>query len=772
MPTQGDERQRLLADVAKMVQRGQGRQDVARTLKVSLWEARQLITQARVLLESVPSVRFDATDPQFRSILLRQLNRPRTVKTLAGKLNVSVEEIEAALTDLEERGYIVKRVGNTVQLGKTVQTGGRRIHFPHHFHGKPMQFGVVSDMHMGNKHSRLDVLEAAYDEFARRGIKTVFCPGNYVDGEARFNTHELVVHGFTDQALFAIDNWPQRRGITTYYVDGDDHEGWYYQREGVEFGRYLQLEAQARGRNDLQYLGYLEADIVLRATRGDCTIKVMHPGGGSAYAISYSAQKLVESLAGHSLPAILLCFHPDTPISMADYSTKPISKVRPGDHVLSEGGAVSEVLFTRAEPYEGRLLNLVPYGVPKGTAWCKPDHLLYRKTRAGEEGYVEASRINKGDWLLTPRPISMSRPVTLSTLQYLRKYFYRIEGDRISIRQGASLPAAIEVDEGFAYLLGAYTAEGHIDGNYRVRFALNQKEAAYTARIIQQVQQLDPDVEPTVYDVDGTLKRVLGFSSVALADLLSTLMPGTAPTKRVPACIINSPAHVQLAFMSGLFEGDGCLSDHYYRLTTVSRQLCHQVFFLAVMQGFSCGISCQTRRTRVNWKPVYTVRVKRDSTVQESRGDWFSNAVNDRSVVSRDFCVATLIGVWRKVRRVDSTEYAGPVCDLAVDGTNSYVAGMCLAHNCGHFHKFDYCVPRGVHAIQCGCLTDQSTFLRKKKIEAHVGFVVCTFQQDINGGIVRLAPEWFPFRERTYYQRRDDLQARMTARKPSRGARK
>ena len=84
MPRQDDERQRLLADVAKMVQRGQGRKDVAQALKVSVWEARQLITQARVLLENVPVVKFDATDPQFRSILLRQLNRPRTTMTLAG----------------------------------------------------------------------------------------------------------------------------------------------------------------------------------------------------------------------------------------------------------------------------------------------------------------------------------------------------------------------------------------------------------------------------------------------------------------------------------------------------------------------------------------------------------------------------------------------------------------------------------------------------------------------------------------------------------------
>ena len=79
----------------------------------------------------------------------------------------------------------------------------------------------------------------------------------------------------------------------------------------------------------------------------------------------------------------------------------------------------------------------------------------------------------------------------------------------------------------------------------------------------------------------------------------------------------------------------------------------------------------------------------------------------------------------------------------------------------GHHHKMDYCQPRGVHTLQCGCATDQSLFMRKKKIEAHVGFLICTFQQDINGTVVRFVPEWHPFLGKRYYQLRDDLQAQM-----------
>jgi hypothetical protein len=164
-------------------------------------------------------------------------------------------------------------------------------------------------MHLCSKAERLDVLEAAYDEFARRGITTVLCPGNYIDGECRFNTHELLAHGISDQCQYAIDHWPSKPGIKTYYVDGDDHEGWFQQREGIEFGRYLMLEAQAQGRDDLVYLGYMEADFELKAPEGKAIVKVIHAGGGSSYAFSYSSQKLAESFSGGEKPAICIIGH-------------------------------------------------------------------------------------------------------------------------------------------------------------------------------------------------------------------------------------------------------------------------------------------------------------------------------------------------------------------------------------------------------------------------------------------------------------------------------
>jgi hypothetical protein len=171
-------------------------------------------------------------------------------------------------------------------------------------------FGVTTDNHLCNRNSRLDVLNAAYSTFEREGITRVFNCGNWVDGEARFNKTELVTApGLDHQLDYMIDNWPVKNGIITEYIAGDDHEGWYQQREGVEVGRYLQLRAEGQGRHDLKYLGYAEADVKLTYGGGSAVMRIVHPGGGSAYAISYTDQKRMESYQGGEKPQVELVGH-------------------------------------------------------------------------------------------------------------------------------------------------------------------------------------------------------------------------------------------------------------------------------------------------------------------------------------------------------------------------------------------------------------------------------------------------------------------------------
>jgi hypothetical protein len=233
-----------------------------------------------------------------------------TTKQLCQKLLASEKEIMTMIRVMQDRGILVYLFGDEWGVEKAPPAGTD----DHVYLSRPdgtYLFGFSSDEHLGSKYSRLDVLEDLYDRFAEQGVDRVIGSGNWIDGEARFNKHDLLVHGMDQQIEYMIDNLPKRDGIVTYAVAGDDHEGWYGQREGVDIGKHAEQLMRASGRDDWVNLGYMESFVELRhaKTGKSCQLLVMHPGGGSAYAMSYKPQKIVESFEGGEKPSALLIGH-------------------------------------------------------------------------------------------------------------------------------------------------------------------------------------------------------------------------------------------------------------------------------------------------------------------------------------------------------------------------------------------------------------------------------------------------------------------------------
>jgi predicted phosphodiesterase len=169
----------------------------------------------------------------------------------------------------------------------------------------------MGDTHLGSKYERLDCLNRLYDRYQSDGIATVLHAGNWIEGEARFNVFDLLVHGMDAQCQYLADNYPVRSGMNTYAVAGDDHEGWYCQKTGVNIGEYAEGKMRKAGRTDWHDLGYMESHVKLtNANTGkSAVLALVHPGGGSAYALSYTMQKLVESYEGGEKPAVLIMGH-------------------------------------------------------------------------------------------------------------------------------------------------------------------------------------------------------------------------------------------------------------------------------------------------------------------------------------------------------------------------------------------------------------------------------------------------------------------------------
>lgn len=276
---------------------------------------RRMANQFSGATEAAPGGGAESVDGDIEAQLRQRLRAARgkhsavSVVDLANELDRSPYTILNALEALKSQGYALTVAMGHVVAGDVEPGEHRIVHDLSRYTGKPFVFGATGDNHLGSRWERLDVLNALYDLYEAEGVSVVYNTGNMIEGEARFNKLDVKVFGMDAQIDYLIQNYPQRKGIKTYFVCGDDHEGWYQKREAIEIGRHIQNLARNAGRDDLIYMGYVEADVVLKAPAGERIMKVMHPGGGSAYALSYTVQKLTESFQGGEKPAVVLVGH-------------------------------------------------------------------------------------------------------------------------------------------------------------------------------------------------------------------------------------------------------------------------------------------------------------------------------------------------------------------------------------------------------------------------------------------------------------------------------
>jgi hypothetical protein len=232
-----------------------------------------------------------------------------TIEELSNQTGIIPKEVRRIIEDLEDKKYNINYSDNKVELVKELKPGNTQKLNIDYWKGDLIKIGFVSDTHLCSKYERLDELNLIYDVFADERIQIVYHGGNFIEGECRFNKFEIHTIGMTPQVDYFVKNYPKREGILTKFIAGDDHEGWYSQRERIDIGKYTQMQAEESGRKDLEYIGYLECDIPFEGIKGESWMRVMHGGGGTAYALSYTPQKIVESYEGGEKPRILLLGH-------------------------------------------------------------------------------------------------------------------------------------------------------------------------------------------------------------------------------------------------------------------------------------------------------------------------------------------------------------------------------------------------------------------------------------------------------------------------------
>lgn len=330
---------------------------------------------------------------------------------------------------------------------------------------------------------------------------------------------------------------------------------------------------------------------------------------------------------------------------------KNIEDVSIGDEVLTHDGRFMPVTNTISKHFSGNLVGIKRHKDPY-YLWFTPEHEQYEaflnnrtdsnSGRVYSKTFVdykwsESSAIDNSSFLVTP---TMEDSFKNKTATIGRK--------------------KVVIDESLSWALGLFAADGSSTPSVRgkdwfskISFGLNNGKKLFYIPKLEKVFGTSHVRKSSENGIDAD------FHDSNWARWLNKEI-GVGRDKKIPSVIWDSPLDVQMAFVGGITDGDGCTrikrgaTNHRY--TTVSRSLAYGVAQILSNSGIFPSISYCKKRENYDLSWNDTVRWPQ----HWKRGNNF-------------------------ITRVDSTKtkpFDGLVYDIEVSGDHSYLSGRTAVHNC------------------------------------------------------------------------------------------
>ena len=331
---------------------------------------------------------------------------------------------------------------------------------------------------------------------------------------------------------------------------------------------------------------------------------------------------------------------------------------------------------------------------------CTAGHKIFTANR----GYVEAKDLTHDDRVRTldiPAP-ALAADYRLPVSTEVRDYMVKGDWSR-----AINLPEKWTHE--FAHYLGWLVGDGCISGDM-VSTVYGEEHEQTTAMPAHQdlLAELNGGLvpKPSVQE-NGTVQ--LRQTRRVIARFLEALGVGhaKAPEKRVPWAVEEAPSDMVAAFLRGLFDADGCVSDteknRYVGLGSTSRALLQDVQRFLTTFGVSCHIY-QTRDaasgafeyTRKNGtkasydsSPMYDLRITGTSI------DAFERRVGF-SLLPKAFALAGMLESHRfyttktHARLVERTDDGVELTyNLSEPRNHSYVVNGLVVRNCSEYMHLD-----------------------------------------------------------------------------------
>ena len=242
----------------------------------------------------------------FEEKLLKIIKTSKSLLDLEGicnMLDASPRRVKETIDVLVKRGYNIKLRNKKLVLDNVPDFNiGEQYKISMEKPKKFLEFAVVSDTHLASTHEKVKELsffyKTVYNDF---GITNIFHAGDLVAGINMYlgQENELKYWGSDNQVAYFVDNYPEIKGVRTYFITGN-HDLCYLKTSGKDIGKDIENQ-----RKDMTYLGQYLASIDM----GGVNIELHHIDRGTSYAWSYPLQKTIESTPDEKKPDLLFAGH-------------------------------------------------------------------------------------------------------------------------------------------------------------------------------------------------------------------------------------------------------------------------------------------------------------------------------------------------------------------------------------------------------------------------------------------------------------------------------
>lgn len=246
-------------------------------------------TEAAPTVEGIP----------IDSILNFMKDDPKSIDQLSEKFDRSPNTMRHIIEQLLEHHYAITQTAAEHHVWSTKVP--RIVAPPTILWDKDVwefKFGAMSDWHDGSKAAQISARNKAIEIMYKEGVRDIIVVGDINAGNKVYKGQELDnVSMRPDHQTAITERYCPRYDGLRYHIMGGNHD-----YSHIIHGGNDALEALCGRRDDFEWYGY---DLVTVRLTEDVDALAWHPMGGSAYAMSYKSQKMVEQLAFQQLTEVI-----------------------------------------------------------------------------------------------------------------------------------------------------------------------------------------------------------------------------------------------------------------------------------------------------------------------------------------------------------------------------------------------------------------------------------------------------------------------------------